>query len=200
MHPVVAQVNISLHGVEDNPDRVVAANELRQIFAFIQEALRVRPDLYINVRFWNFGNDGETADAVDNGWITHAIEKEFGVEIPALKFLSWRKSRCLTGRLYVHIDSRFEWPGSHKQTIDGLVKGTCQGLIHQCGILCDGTVVPCCLDGEGLVRLGNCLDVPLIDILNSDRAVKIRDGFLRGVVVEELCKGCGFRERFSKKR
>jgi len=64
--------------------------------------------------------------------------------------------------------------------------------------LVDGTVVPCCLDSEGNIPLGNILKTPLVDILASERANNLRDGFSRRFAVEELCKRCGYAKRYSK--
>jgi radical SAM protein with 4Fe4S-binding SPASM domain len=68
----------------------------------------------------------------------------------------------------------------------------------QIGILCDGTVVPCCLDHEGDIPLGNILQQPLEEILDSDRANAIYNGFLSGNAAEDLCRRCGYAQRFQK--
>ena len=64
-------------------------------------------------------------------------------------------------------------------------------------MLCDGTVVPCCLDGEGRMALGNLLTQQLPDILNTPRAQTIREGFSRRRPAEDLCRRCGYAQRFS---
>ncbi|MNR64939.1 hypothetical protein D3C85_1877780 [compost metagenome] len=61
----------------------------------------------------------------------------------------------------------------------------------------DGTVVPCCLDGEGIIRLGNIHQGSFSDIIENERANRLFDGFSRGEAVEELCKRCGYRQRFG---
>jgi len=64
-------------------------------------------------------------------------------------------------------------------------------------VLVDGTVVPCCLDGEGRISLGNILERDFDDILNSKRARDIYEGFSGRKAVEELCRKCGYRTRFG---
>lgn len=67
------------------------------------------------------------------------------------------------------------------------------------GILCDGTVVPCCLDSEGVIDLGNVLDgssASLADILSSPRAQAMVKGFEYRKATEELCRRCGYAQRF----
>ena len=74
----------------------------------------------------------------------------------------------------------------------------CYGLRDQLGVLVDGTVVPCCLDHEGDVALGNLFTQPLTEILTSPRACTLREGFSRRKPAEELCRRCGFAARFNK--
>ena len=72
----------------------------------------------------------------------------------------------------------------------------CYGLRDQIGILVDGTVVPCCLDSDGNIPLGNVFETDLQQIVDSKRAVAIHTGFTNRQVVEELCKKCGFARKF----
>ena len=63
----------------------------------------------------------------------------------------------------------------------------------------DGTVVPCCLDADGNLALGNLFESDLESILSSERARNIYDGFTRRRACEELCRKCGYAKRFSNK-
>ena len=65
---------------------------------------------------------------------------------------------------------------------EGAAAGSCHGLSGHFGILVDGTVVPCCLDADGVIGLGNAFETPLIDILQSERARRIRAGFAAGLI------------------
>ena len=73
----------------------------------------------------------------------------------------------------------------------------CYGLRDQLGILCDGTVVPCCLDHEGDIALGNLLNQDMAQILSAPRAKNLYDGFSRSTATEELCRKCGYARRFQ---
>ena len=66
-------------------------------------------------------------------------------------------------------------------------------------MLCDGTVVPCCLDAEGTLALGNLFDTPLDEILASPRARAIYENFTNRRAIEPLCLRCDYARRFSKK-
>ena len=91
---------------------------------------------------------------------------------------------------------KFDWPDlSAPQTSDRVF---CYGLKDQIGVLCDGTVVPCCLDHEGDISLGNLFTQDLEQILNTSRAKAMEDGFRCGYAAEELCRRCGYAGRFQK--
>ena len=110
------------------------------------------------------------------------VENSRGVKISDNIYLEWGK--------------RFEWPDIN-ENIKG-EKFFCYGLKDQFGILVDGTVVPCCLDCDGVINLGNIYKEDIESILNSKRAKDIVNGFRLGVASEELCKKCGYAQRFIK--
>lgn len=74
----------------------------------------------------------------------------------------------------------------------------CLALRDQFGVLCDGTVVPCCLDSEGQMALGNLFSQPLEEILGSERARAIYDGFTARRAVMEPCFHCDFTDRLRR--
>lgn len=99
--------------------------------------------------------------------------------------------------LYVNVQSPFEWPSLDNAYCNE--RGFCQGLRQHMAILSDGTVVPCCLDGNAVMALGNIFTTPLAEILTNPRSTAFMDGFRAKRAVEPLCMHCSFKERFSKK-
>jgi len=97
----------------------------------------------------------------------------------------------------MHADSRFVWP--HPQQPRRSTQGFCHGLSSHIGILADGTVVPCCLDKEGVITLGNCRTLPLEAIIQTPRARAMKEGFQNGMLIEDLCQKCTFISRFDNK-
>ena len=91
---------------------------------------------------------------------------------------------------------KFDWPSLESPLLSD--SGFCYGLRDQVGVLCDGTVVPCCLDSDGNIPLGNIYENTLDEILNSPRAKAMYDGFTRRRAVESLCRKCGYAKRFSR--
>ncbi len=110
----------------------------------------------------------------------------------------WKESRSsyrLKEKVYLEHGDKFEWPDLNVQEISD--RCFCYGLRDQIGIHCDGTVVPCCLDHEGDIALGNLLHQDMEEILNSQRAKDIYNGFSQRQAKEELCRKCGYARRFS---
>ena len=106
------------------------------------------------------------------------------------------KSKKILGKLYLHFDTEFIWPDL-KQPVRSQA-GTCYGLRKQLAIHANGDVVPCCLDKETVLKLGNVHDSSLEEILKSERALKIKTGFEKTQLVEDLCQRCQYADRFKK--
>jgi radical SAM protein with 4Fe4S-binding SPASM domain len=78
-------------------------------------------------------------------------------------------------------------------------KGFCHALSQQIGIHADGTVVPCCLDKEAVIKLGNIFETPFEEILKSQRLLEMSKGFKNLQLKEELCRKCTYIKRFDGK-
>jgi MoaA/NifB/PqqE/SkfB family radical SAM enzyme len=193
LRPAFRQVNFSLHSFHDNfPDRD-PTEYLERIFSYTERALLERPDLYINYRLWNLedvrGTGAKNRDVLDR------VQKRFSAQICENVDVRHRKSHHLRGRLYLHFDTEFTWPSLDLPPLGEF--GRCHGLSSHFGILVEGTVVPCCLDKEGAIHFGNVQDTPLVEILESPRALRILNGFRGGKLVEDLCQRCQYIERFK---
>jgi sulfatase maturation enzyme AslB (radical SAM superfamily) len=194
LNPAFSQINFSLQSFESNFPETDNSDYLQKIFDFTQQALIKRPDLYLNYRLWNQGVSGSQAS---NDRMIRKIKQALGVEFNLFSDVRWKKSVKVKGRLYLHFDSRFQWP--HPSQPVRSKEGFCHGLSSHLGILADGTVVPCCLDKEGVLSLGNCGSQTIDDILQSPRAQAIHKGFEKGILVEDLCQKCTFISRFDSK-
>ena len=139
----------------------------------------------VSLRLWNKDADGGRND------ITLAFLRQFFAD----PWMENSRGFRLRDKLYLEWGDRFEWPDA--EAPDGGEKVFCYGMQDQFGILCDGTVVPCCLDSEGVIDLGNVFEKNLAEILGSDRAIAIREGFRQRKAAEELCRRCGYARRFG---
>ena len=194
---VLRQVNFSTHAYGEL-DAARAEKHLQDVLDFCQMSLAARPNLYINLRLWNAGNfpDADRQKAW-NQFLIAQVARTFGLDentAPDLEhFCSRHKSFPVKGRLYLHQDSRFEWPGDG----DDSNIGTCHALKTHVGILHDGRVVACCLDYQGKITLGRIQEQDLDVILKSPLAQDIREGFRKHELRHPLCQKCSFCHRFG---
>ena len=187
----VYKVNISVHSFEDGEDSAAHGAYLDQILDFADEASK--SGVLTVLRLWNLdGRSREEAHHEHNDAILDALHKAFPGE-----WIAHPNGFKIRDRLYLEWGERFDWP-SLTCAPDYGERGTCYGLRDQIGILCDGTVVPCCLDGEGVINLGNLHRQEMEEILNSPRTQAMVCGFAQNRRTEALCRHCGYSERFSK--
>lgn len=144
------------------------------------------------LRLWNLGGDGEE----ENGAILEKLHAAFPGEWPPSHRDSVRIGR---DRVFLEWGEHFDWPDPQAPEAPADTYMFCHALRDQFGVLCDGTVVPCCLDADGNLALGNLFDTPLQEILASPRARAIYDGFTVHRATEGLCRRCGYARRFSTK-
>lgn len=193
LHPNLYQVNFSLHSFPDNFPNRDPGLYLAKIFSFTERAFYQRPELYINYRLWNL--DAPNGSNMNNLNLLRSIEDHFQWTLDRSIDVRQQKSAKIKNRLYLHFDTEFTWPSLDQSVLQ--TKGTCYGLKSHFGILVDGTVVPCCLDKEGHIPLGKISEKTLEQILSDTRAQRIREGFARHQLVEELCQKCQYIERFA---
>lgn len=101
----------------------------------------------------------------------------------------------LCDNLYLEFDRKFAWPQVASSSAEYCEQPQspqlfCKALVKQIGVLVDGSLVPCCLDHEGDVVLGNLYVQSLHDILHSPRARALVDGFFHHKAAEKLCQNC----------
>jgi radical SAM protein with 4Fe4S-binding SPASM domain len=188
----IRQINFSLQAYQDNFPHKPFSGYFNPILEFTSKVFELREDMYINYRLWNVGDEG-----VDNEEIYQEIEKYFKIEVNRNIQVEHRKSKRLLNKLYLHFDSRFIWPELSTPILSEV--GRCHGLGSHIGIHADGTVVPCCLDKEAVINLGNIKEQPLEEILASPLALSIKNGFDNNKLVHDLCKRCDYIQRFNKK-
>jgi len=192
-HPAVRQINISLNSYNKNSLNLSFEGYIQSVFDVCNEKLQHHPKPFINLRLWNF--DEVCSEESFNTMLFKEIEQAFDTTLDSEKLHKERpKSIRLASKVLLHFDSYFEWPSLESKHNS---QGSCYGLKSHIGILADGSVVPCCLDGEGVINLGNLHTDSLKDVLNSKRAVTMKEGFAKGEAIEELCKKCSYKDRFD---
>lgn len=184
--PALRQINISLHSFEGE-NQEYFQQYIENIFSFIRE-IQKKGRVIICLRLWNLNAEGS---ALRNKIIKELLENEFNLKDDIAEGVTDRNGIKLAHNIYLQQEERFIWPKKGGKEI--FTNGKCFGLKTHIGILCDGSVVPCCIDSEGSMVLGNIKENSLEEILNTNRAERIKEGFRQSKVVEDFCKTCGFR-------
>lgn len=190
--PALRQVSFSLHSFDGNYNETDYFND---IFDFI-EASKQTP-LLVSLRLWNLDGDNKiNLKKERNRKMLNMIENEFELDYKIEEKVLPGKGIKIADKVYLNQDHKFKWPDLKEEEDDGI--GFCYGLRDQVAILVDGTVVPCCLDGEGIIKLGNIHNTTFKNIIEGKRAKDIYDGFSNRQAVEELCRKCGYRKKFAR--
>ena len=191
-HPAVRQLNISLNAYNKNDSNLSFESYMQGVLDVCDEKLQNYPKPFINLRVWNL--DEKCSELSFNEQLFGVLQEHFEMKISLEEVLTSKtKSIRLGSKILLNFDSYFEWPSlnsSHES------HASCYGLRSHIGILANGVVVPCCLDGEGVINLGDLHGSSLKEILNSRRAKAMLEGFANGKAVEELCVKCSYKDRF----
>lgn len=193
LRPILRQVNFSLHSFHDNYGDKDPTIYLGKIFRFTERAFIERPELYINYRLWNL--DEPLGVGLQNRSMLERVCTHFNFEFDQNIDVRRNKSVRIKNRLHLHFDTEFTWPALDLPILGE--RGTCYGLSSHFGILADGTVVPCCLDKEGKIPLGNVKEHAIQSILDNERSQKILKGFKNNKLIENLCQRCQYITRFN---
>ncbi len=177
------KISVSLHSFEEGEETSLE-DYLGQVMDFADMASS--NGVIVVLRLWNRG-----FDAGRNETILHCLRERLQGE-----WAENTKGIRIRKKLHLEWGDRFEWPDRDQP--DGGEQVFCYGLGDHFGILSDGRVVPCCLDSEGVINLGNVFEESLSDILESDRAIRIREGFQNRYAAEALCRRCPYARRFSE--
>lgn len=169
LNEIVHQINVSLH-----------SECIKDLNALAETCDRLSDNMYINYRIW-ISNNGVYDEEVMN-FLKNRYHFD---EMP---------ENCkLAKNIYLSLDEEFRWPTlEDEEETDSY----CLGTINQIGILADGTVVPCCLDGNGDASFGNVFDKSLAEILESEEFIKTNQSFKNNKAYLDLCKKCRFKDRF----
>ena len=188
--PALRKVSISLHSLEPGSAHH-KEDYLRDVALFTKAA--IGKGILCELRLWNLGvND------IDNESIFTPLCHFLGLDKVAqeetLVKICESGSATLAPGLFLGKAVRFAWPSMTEPRTERPI--FCHGLRNQVAILCDGTVVPCCLDSCGDIALGNIFKIPLKQILSGERAQALYKGFTARQPSEELCRRCGYATRF----
>lgn len=176
------KINVSLHSFEGD-SREDHLKYLSRVADFANAAADA--GIIVVLRLWNNGCD-EGKNGIVLDFLRSRLRGEWSENTRGMR---------VRPRLFVEYGDRFTWPDREADVVGDSV--FCYGMRDHFGILCDGTVVPCCLDSDGVIALGNIFRDNLADILSSPRAEAMKKGFECRTATEDLCRRCGYATRFS---
>ena len=168
----IRQINISMHSY-DSKYNIGLDDYLNKIFSTVDTL----GNCYVSYRMWvknKYSND-----------IINKIEDRYNIKING--------DTKINDYLFVNFDDDFIWPDINNRYHN--INGSCMGLRTHMGILCDGTVVPCCLDYDGNINLGNIFNEDLSVILNKQIVKDMISGFMNNKKIIKLCQHCNFYDR-----
>ncbi|MFH0725806.1 MAG: radical SAM protein [Pseudomonadota bacterium] len=191
--PALRQINFSLHSFERPETGIALAPYMTSVFEFIRAAV-AEMSMIICLRLWNSDAAATDDEVTRNHLILRWIESYFCLPFKISGALTPGNGISLAPGVFLSRDRRFTWPHIPGPELGS--RGSCRGLRDHIAILVDGTVVPCCLDAEADIPLGNIHQLPLSEILSGPRTNSLRQGFSHQKLVEPLCRRCTYRQRF----
>ena len=185
----VKRISVSLHSFEAN-DNSSSLDEYLESVLFSCKEISDNSQTYIEFRLWNENN--KNAQNSLNNHILEKINETFNTNLSPQNL---QPHTSINKKVYITFADTFEWPINTENKEKNSMK-FCYGLRSHFGILCDGTVVACCLDSEGKLALGNIFKSKISAILNTPRAQNIYKGFTDRNIREEFCKTCTYANKF----
>ena len=184
------RISVSLHSFEANNNLSSLDEYLENVLCSCKE-ISDNSQTCIEFRLWNENSDKDAKNTLNKN-IIEKINKIFNTNLITENL---QHNVNITDKVYISFANVFEWPINTENKEKNSNK-FCYGLRSHFGILCDGTVVACCLDSEGKLALGNIFKSKISDILNTPRAQNICKGFANRDITEEFCKTCTFANKF----
>ena len=192
-HTCVKQINISLNSFNRNDTTITFDQYMAPVLELCKAKLDREEELFINLRVWNL--DEMMSERDFNEILFSKLSSTFNIPLSLENIYKERpRSIRLENKIRIHFDNYFEWPSLKNKDYGD---GTCQGLQSHIAVLASGKVVPCCLDCDGIIELGDLHDESLDSILAGQRTVNMLEGFKKGKAVETLCQKCSYKERFN---
>jgi len=172
------KINFSLHS-ENN-----IKNYCESIFKNVKY---LKEKVTIIYRLWTLNNNKLDENSTD---IVEKIRKFYNLSPEIVEKIKKENNINISSTIYVDKDNEFVWPTITNQKSCGY----CFALKTHIAILVDGTVVPCCLDSNGQVDLGNIFKENLKEIINSKKYQILKKSFQDRKPSEKLCQSCTFKK------
>ncbi|WQR73597.1 SPASM domain-containing protein [Helicobacter pylori] len=185
LQDVIYQISISLDAGLDHHNKLNQHRYIQKILEFCRYKCEKNSEVFLNLRIQD-----STLEKHQN------LIKPFleSFECISLETLISQGRTRLFKKSFLNIQKTFKWPSLNAPNPLNQESKIpyCYGLIKQVAILSNGVVVPCCMDTQAHINLGDLNHMPLKDILKSQKAMAIKTHFLKGEALELLCKNCSY--------
>ncbi len=185
LQDVIYQISISLDAGLDHHNKINQHRYIQKILEFCRYKCEKNSEVFLNLRIQD-----STLEKHQN------LIKPFleSFECVSLEGLKTQSRARLFKKSFLNIQKTFKWPNLNAQNPLNQESKIpyCYGLIKQIAILSNGVVVPCCMDTQAHISLGDLNHTPLKDVLKSQKAMAIKTHFLKGEALELLCKNCSY--------
>lgn len=182
-HFCIRQINISLH----------SENNKKNYFLDVFSSGKIlSTKMFISYRIWDLKEYKLNKKSTE---IVNKIIEFYNLSPVIVDKLYNDKNIKIASNTFVNKENIFTWPDVDN---DILVDGFCYGLKTHIAILSNGDIVPCCLDANGEIKLGNIFEDSLDDVLNGDIYKSLLKSFKDNKAIHPLCKSCNFKNRFNK--
>ncbi|MCQ2916883.1 Molybdenum cofactor biosynthesis enzyme /related Fe-S oxidoreductase [Helicobacter pylori] len=185
LQDAIYQISISLDAGLDNHNKLNQHRYIQKILEFCRYKFEKNSEVFLNLRIQD-----STLEKYQN------LIKPFleSFECVSLETLKSQGHARLFKKSFLNIQKTFKWPNLNAPNPLNQESKIpyCYGLIKQIAILSNGVVVPCCMDTQAHINLGDLNHMPLKDILKSQKAMAIKTHFLKGEALELLCQNCSY--------
>lgn len=177
----IRQLNISLHSFNERYQTT-----LEDYLNIIFDAVDVlKENTFIQYRIWTKRKN--TKEIIEH------INKRYNSNID---YKNIKNNTTIINNVFISSHDEFNWPKLDNSIYND--EGTCYALKDHIGILVNGDIVPCCLDADGIIKLGNIFVNSIDTVINSNVFNNMLNGFKINKKCEELCKHCDFISKINR--
>ena len=202
----IKQVNFSLDALNELENRDFL---LARIIDFCKYKRQIQSEIFVNLRIQKRARNRDLVAFLEREF------GDFGVKNLERYLCDSQGKKCesrvkLGKKIIIDFREVFAWnlkgldcfgdksPRNDKSFAE-FTHGTCLALKTHIGILANGEIVPCCMDSQGILSLGNIKYTTLDLALKSKKAQEMLNGFRQNRIIEPFCKVCDYRKVFDSK-
>ena len=187
----IYKISISLHAFEANTEARVG----RDFSTYIRDCAECAETLgdrgvIVALRLWNGDNPKAVTPALNEGneQVLALLRARFPDE-----WTPNRRGKRIGNGVYLEWGEKFDWPATDGSVPDYGPRAHCFAMKDHVAILSDGRVLPCCIDADGLMPLGDLNRAPLAEILQAPPARSFLAALADNKLDYPLCRHCNFK-------